>query len=74
MTKVICIANNKGGVGKSTLTMNLAGSLAEGGKKSLLIDLDAQANLTSAFLDNQQNPTISDLIYECTSSEPLGHL
>ena len=64
MTKVICIANNKGGVGKSTLTMNLSGALAEKGKKNLLIDLDAQTNLTSVFLGNQPNQTISDLIYD----------
>ena len=40
MSTIICFANNKGGVGKSTLTMNLGGALAEIGKQTLLVDLD----------------------------------
>jgi len=52
MSTIICFANNKGGVGKSTLTMNLGGALSEIGKQTLLVDLDPQANLTSVFVDN----------------------
>lgn len=46
---IIVVANQKGGVGKSTLSMNLAGGLALKGKRVLVIDLDSQANLSATF-------------------------
>jgi len=61
-SKVIAIANQKGGVGKTNVTFNIAGALAECGQKLLLIDLDQQGNLSSAFLNK-----IYDLEFSITN-------
>jgi chromosome partitioning protein len=49
MSRTISIANQKGGVGKTTLSLNLGAAIAETGRRVLLVDLDPQANLTSGL-------------------------
>ena len=54
MSKIIAIANHKGGVGKTTTTANLGAALARLGRRVLLVDIDSQQNLTSSLMDEAQ--------------------
>lgn len=63
MTRTISLINNKGGVGKTTSTLNIGIALSNKGKKVLLVDIDPQGNLSDAFINiNQVQYTIKDLI------------
>lgn len=67
MGRIIAIANQKGGVGKTTTTINLGASLAAAGKKVLIVDADPQANATSGYGITQDQLVSS--IYECLVDE-----
>ncbi len=70
MSRVISIAMQKGGVGKTTTTINLAAALAEAGQRVLVVDLDPQGNLTEHIGFDPENTTPS--LYDVFKTEIRG--
>ena len=74
MNKILAIANQKGGVGKTCTAVNLSASLGELGKKVLLVDMDPQGNSSSSFGVNKnevENTIYEVMLEECTLSEAI---
>ena len=73
MKRILAIANQKGGVGKTTTAVNLAASLANQDRRVLVVDLDPQANCTSGL--GFAKGTVAEGIYEALSGErPIREL
>lgn len=71
MTRIIAVINHKGGVGKTTTVASLGAVLSEKGYKVLIVDLDAQSNLTSSLLSTSPDRTLYNALTERTDLPTL---
>ena len=69
MSRIIAVSNQKGGVGKTTTSVNLAACVAEKGKRVLLVDIDPQGNASSGLGVTERSPSIYDVLLGEKSAE-----
>ena len=69
MSRIIAVSNQKGGVGKTTTSVNLAACVAEKGKRVLLVDIDPQGNASSGLGVTERTPSVYDVLLGEESAE-----
>lgn len=69
MVKIIAVVNHKGGVGKTTTTVNLGAALSRLGKRILLVDMDSQQNLTTSLM--KEEDVTKSIFDSLMQNEPL---